>query len=152
MSRFGRYPPEEPPIDFEPFLSTNTPMNETNAGAAGSGLKATKEGHSHPRVTSVHTGTLNSSGEADFVFTRTFDQKPGWDIGYEESANGQPVILKIVSWTQDGNGNYTGCKVKGYRGQTIPQNLATLLLGAVFNVFGGSVTGLTVSLIVIMRT
>jgi len=49
-------------------------------------------------------------------------------------------------------GDYTGCTVRIWRAQTVPQNLATLLLGGVFNLFAASVVGTRFSLIAVARS
>lgn len=48
--------------------------------------------------------------------------------------------------------DYTGCTVRIWKAQTIPQNLATLLLGSVFNIFAASVVGTRFSLIAVARS
>jgi hypothetical protein len=71
---------------------------------------------------------------------------------YAEAADGQPVVFKVKTWTTDGNGNYIGCVIKGYRAQAVPQNLVSLLLGGVFNLFAGSASGVEFSLIAVQAS
>jgi hypothetical protein len=71
---------------------------------------------------------------------------------YAEAADGQPVVFKVKTWTVDGNGNYVGCVIKGYRAQAVPQNLVSLLLGGVFNLFAGSASGVEFSLIAVQAS
>ncbi len=143
-----------------PFWSTgpSIPLADQNpsaeAGTAKPGIMdmGSRADHVHPRLTATATGTLNSSGEATVTFTRTFPTKPGLTLTYAETADGQPVVFKVKTWTQDGNGNFVGCVIKGYRAQAIPTNLVTLLLGGVFNLFAGSPTGVEFSLIAVQAS
>lgn len=130
------------------MLADTPPMGEAGTPQAGTGAKATRQDHRHPRLSSTASGTLNASGEATIVFTREFTAKPSVIVTLVEATEGQPVTFKVKSWTMTG-ANYTGCVIKGYRAQTIPTNLVTLLLGGVFNLFAGSVTGAEFTLIAI---
>lgn len=132
-------------------LGDVTPLSETTSPTAGAMNVATRSDHQHPRLTATANGTLNSQGEATIVFTRTFASKPSVELNYVEAADNQPVVLKIKSWTMSGS-DYTGCVIKGYRSQTIPQNLVSLLLGGVVNLFQGSVTGVEYSMIAIQSS
>lgn len=133
-------------------LSSTAPNPEATSATAGAGQAASRDDHMHPRLTSATNGTLNASNEATIVFTRSFSAMPSIDFTYIESADNPPVMFKVKQWTQDGNGNYTGCVCKGYRGQVIPQNLATLLLSAVFNPFSGSATGVQFTCIALQQS
>lgn len=139
-------------VSLSGFLSSSAPMPEANSPAAGTGTQASRNDHTHPRLTSTATGTLNSSGEATITFTRVFSAKPAVTIILVESADNQPVIFKVKTWTQNAQNEYTGCVIKGYRSQTIPQNLVSLLLGAVFNLFAGTTTGAEYSLIALQQS
>lgn len=150
MSRFGRYIPEEP--DLINMLSNNPPIAESNVASPGQEEKAARPDHVHPRTSSTSSGVLAANGEATVTFTRTYDIEPAVVITYVEAADNQPVIIKVKSWIQDSNNKYTGCVIKGYRSQAVPQNLTTLLLGGVFNLFGGTVTGVKYSLTAIKST
>lgn len=132
-------------------LADMLPLSEAGTARSGSEGLATRADHQHPRLTSATTGVLNASGEATVVFTRTFPTKPSVSILYSETADGQPVVFKVKSWVQTGS-DYTGCVIKGYRSTTVPQNLATLLLGAVFNLFAGSASGVEYSLIAVQAS
>lgn len=133
-------------------LADQIPVAEGGTALPGSAEFASRMDHVHPRLTATATGVLNSSGEATIVFTRIFATKPGLTVTYAESADNQPVVFKLKSWTQDGSLNYTGCVIKGYRAQTIPTNLVTLLLGGVFNLFAASATGVEYSLIAVQSS
>jgi hypothetical protein len=122
-------------------LSDNMPITESSGAPGGAGT-ASRGDHTHPRLSSATSGTLNASGEATITFTRSFAVMPCIDFTYIESADNPPIVFKVKIWVQDGGSNYIGCIAKGYRGQVIPQNLVSLLVGAVFNVFGGSATGI----------
>lgn len=123
------------------ILSDALPPSEAVTATAGATALASRDSHRHPRLTSATNETLGASGEVTVAFTRLFVTMPVLTCLLIESANNQPVIFKIKSWVQDGSLNYTGCVVKGYRSQTVPQNLVTLLLGGVFDLFNGSAVG-----------
>lgn len=129
-------------------LSDAAPTAEARAATAGTMDKASRGDHKHPRITSALTAVLNASSEAAITFTRTFATKPSWVLSYEEAADGMPVTLKVKSWVQDGNGAYTGCVVKGYRGSSIGASV-TLLNLANLNLFQGSASGVAVSVLMI---
>lgn len=134
-----------------PFASTE-PLAEAGIAETGTMNMAPRADHQHPRLTATSTGVLNASGEATITFTRTFPSKPGLTMTYAETADGQPVVFKVKTWTVVGS-DYTGCVIKGYRAQAIPTNLATLLLGGVFNLFSGSsATGVEFSLIAVQAS
>lgn len=133
-----------------PFADT-PPLAEGGSAAAGGMSMATRADHQHPRLTATANGTLNASGEATITFSRIFPSKPSVIITLVESPDNQPVVFKVKSWTTNGS-DYTGCTIKGYRSQTIPQNLVTLLLGSVFNLFAGSVAGAEYSLIAVQAS
>lgn len=133
-------------------LADQIPVSEGGVALAGSADLASRMDHVHPRLTATATGTLNVSGEATITFTRTFPTKPGLTVTYAESADNQPVVFKLKSWTLDGSNNYVGCVIKGYRAQTIPTNLVTLLLGGVFNLFASSANGVEYSLIAVQSS
>lgn len=134
------------------LMSKAVPKTEATSGAAGGSGLIPDADHQHPRLTSTHTGTLNASAEDTITFTRTFSEKPSWSDSWEEVADNGAVVIKVKSWVQDVNGNYTGCVIKGLRSQTIPQNLVTVLVSAVFNVFGGSASGVNYSMIFIKKS
>jgi hypothetical protein len=143
----------QPPIQ----LANMTPLSEATAATAGTTQMAARPDHVHPRLTSASTGLLNASGEATVTFTRTFSSKPSVCLLYAEAADGQPVVFKVKSWLGAGgaawtSGDYTGCVIKGYRAQTIPTNLVSLLLGGVFNLFAASASGVEYSIIVLQAS
>lgn len=141
------------PYGFEPIpLASVNPAAEGGTANPGVMPAGSRADHVHPRLTATATGTLNASGEATVTFTRIFPAKPGLTITYAETADGQPVVFKVKTWTQDGSNNYVGCIIKGYRAQAIPTNLVTLLLGGVFNLFAGSPTGVEFSLIAVQAS
>lgn len=120
------------------LLSSEVPSGEVTDGSAGSEGMAPRADHRHPRLTSAGVYTLAANSKATVTFTRLFTSKPAVVCLLVESADNQPVIFKVESWVQDGSLNYTGCVVRGYRSVVLPQNLVSLLLGAVFNLFGGT--------------
>lgn len=129
------------------LLANDPPVSEANAPAVGIAGMAAREDHKHPRLSSATQSTLNASSEAVLTFTRVFSAMPVVTCLLYENADAQPVVFKVKSWTQDGQGNYTGCTVKGYRASILPALSGILLVGplisalANFNVFGGSAAG-----------
>lgn len=134
-------------VQLQALLSNNAPPAETVSPAAGAGGMASRDDHKHPRLSSATVATLNASGEATVTFTRLFAAMPVVICTLYEAADNQPVVFKVKSWTQDANGNYTGCTVKGARSATLPAMAGlTLVTGVIsalanFNVFGGSAAG-----------
>jgi len=157
-----------------PKPANATPKTEMPGGAVGSEVERfATEDHSHPRVTSTTVGTVTTGNTATVLFTRAFVAEPG--INYSElpatpdtvappagdtAANAQPTTHKVISWTKGPTpliptaapGSYTGCTVRVWKAQTVPQNLATLLLGGVFNLFAASVVGTRFSIIAVARS
>lgn len=133
-------------------LSDTTPVSESVSGIAGGGQKASRDDHKHPRLTSATWANTNSSGEATFAFTRSFSARPTVDLCYEEAADNQPVILKVKSWTQDGNGNYTGLIAKAYRLQTLPSSITLLTALVNFSVTVNAPAGIPVSCIALQQS
>lgn len=150
-----------------PVISSAAPKPEAKTPVAGTMNQVPRADHQHPRLSSATTGTLKAGGVDTIVFTRTFDVKPAVTILQIEAADNQPVVFKVVSWTTTGTAGvdllYTGCVIKGYRSQALPQQTqlnVLALLGAViggvnallssissFNIFGGSAAGVEYSLI-----
>lgn len=138
-------------------LANVNPLAEGLVAGAGGADAASRMDHVHPRLTSATTGVLNASGKANVMFTRTFTVKPSVTVLYAETADNQPIIFKVESWLNPSgtawvSGDYGGCVIKGYRGQTIPTNLVTLLLGGVFNLFAGTSNGVEYSLIAVQTS
>lgn len=134
-------------------LANVVPLAEATAAASGAGAQASRADHVHPRLTSTTVQSTDASGNATIIFTRTFPaaRKPGVVLtGYDNS--GQPLSFQVTAFQTDGGGNYTGCTIKAYRSQVIPQNLVTLLAGAVFNLFGGTVGVSEFSCVAIMAS
>lgn len=78
-----------------------------------------------------------SAGEVTWTFATPFATKPVVGHMFEESADNQPVIVKVKSFTQ-ANGQYTAVTIKGYRAQTLPSVIALLSALVNFNIFGGA--------------
>lgn len=149
-----------------PQPSVAPPSAEATTPSPGNALtKYVQEGHSHPRLTSVTVGSVTTGNTATVAFTRAFANEPG--IDYQElpatgttttadpadtNAAAQPTQSKVIAWVKDANGNFTGCTLRVWKSQTVPQNLATLLLGGVFNLFAASVIGTRFSLIAVARS
>lgn len=132
---------------LQALLSNATPPGEAVTPVPGSGGMASRDDHKHPRLSSATVQSLNASGEAVITFTRTFSSMPVVICLLYETADNQPVVFKVKSWTQDAQNNYTGCTIKGSRASLLPAlSGITLLAGLItalanFNVFGGSAAG-----------
>lgn len=139
-----------------PLLIADTmPAGEATTAQPGETTKAQGAGHQHPRLTSTTTATVATGSTVLVPFTRTFTNKPGvvcFEIEGATSVSAQPAVFKVESWTQDAQSRYTGCVIRVWRSQTVPQNLATLLLGAVFNLFAASVVGTQFTCIAVARS
>jgi len=150
------YPPVTAQSLMIPQPANAAPMSEKTGAAVGQQTgRFALEDHQHPRLTSTTYATVTAGNTATLSFTRPFASEPGivcTEIGGDTSANAQPGVFKVQSWVQDAQNNYTGCVVRVWRSQTVPQNLATLLLGAVFNLFAASVVGTRFSLIAVARS
>jgi hypothetical protein len=119
-------------------FASAAPSAEAVVASAGALDLSARGDHAHPRLTSVTVQSTDSGGNATVTFTRTFTKKPGVILeGYDSGS--QPLTFTVSAFQQDGSLNYSGCTIKAYRSQVVPQNLATLLLGGVFNLFGGTV-------------
>lgn len=145
-----------PIADIASALISNTmPVSEGTGGNAGSMLQATGAGHQHPRLTSTTVHTVSAGSTVNITFTRTFVNKPGvicTEFEGDTAATAQPAIFKVNSWLQDANSAYTGCVIKVWRSQVVPQNLASLLLSAAYSVFSNSVVGTQFSLVAVARS
>lgn len=134
-------------VVMEAILSNNPPPGEGVSSSSGNGGRASRDDHKHPRLSSSTVQSLNGSGEAIITFTRSFTSMPAVTCLLYESSELQPVVFKVKTWAQDGNGNYTGCTIKGYRSSLLPALSGIVLIGplvtalANFNVFGGSAAG-----------
>ncbi len=157
-----------------PQPATTPPMSEKTAPAIGTQpTRYALEDHQHGRLTSTTQATITSGNTATVMFTRSFVNEPG--IDYKElpataetttppasdtAASAQPTQSRVIAWTKGPTTrvpdaaatDYTGCVVRVWKAQTIPQNLATLLLSAVFNIFAASVVGTRFSIIAVARS
>lgn len=139
-----------------PAPATTAPMAEKTGASIGTQTaKFALEDHQHPRLTSTTMATVAAGSTVAVSFTRSFVNKPGMvmtEMEGDSSASAQPATFKVQSWTVDSNGAYVGAVIKVWRAQVVPQNLATLLLGAIFNLFGASVVGTQFSCIAVARS
>lgn len=157
-----------------PQPATTTPKSEMTGGAVGAlPTRYAREDHQHPRLTSTTVGSVTAGNTATIDFTRAFTNEPGIDYSElppaadtatpaaaDTAANQQPTMHKVISWKFGPSaampnapaGSYTGCTIRVWKAQTVPTNLATLLLGGVFNLFAASVVGTRFSLIAIARS
>lgn len=146
-------PAYPPPVVFADAM----PQPEAGSPAPGSVDAAARIDHRHERITWSGIAVTNASGVATFDFSsKPFAAQPVPVLGYiEMTTTAQPVILHVNNWvmgTGANAGKYVGCTVRGQRGQAIPTNLVTLLLGGVFNLFAASASGVSVSLVLIPQS
>lgn len=152
------------------LLSSTAPKSETVSATAGAAQVASRDDHQHPRLTSTTYAALDANGEATIAFTRAFTNKPGLNLTETDAATGsQPLVLRGLGWIQDGQGRYTGVVIQGRRAQMLPtlnplSGVLTLVTQVVtgvntlvsaltgYNVFGGSASGATVSVIAVARS
>ena len=158
-------------ISAIPQPATTTPKTELTGGAVGAQpTRFAREDHQHPRLTSTTYATLDGTGQATVVFSRTFVNKPGLNLTETDASTGtQPLVLRGLAWQRDGNGLYTGVTMQGQRAQMLPtitpiSGVITLISGLItgintvlaqltgYNVFGGNASGATVSVIAIARS
>ena len=130
-----------------PKPATATPPEAGTKGGTGTGVRYAREDHTHEVRARRKRVTLAANGTAVWAFDKPFATKP-IIVCAPEDDGGLPVVCVPVkgSWTQDVNGLWTGVTVKGVRAQNIPQNLVSLLLGGVFNLFAGTAAGVVVGL------
>lgn len=137
-----------------PKPATAVPPEAGTKGAVGAKPEYARADHTHEvrarrkRVTlAAGTGAYAGKFVATWVFDKPFATKPIIVCSPEDDA-GNPVSVAAItaSFTQDANGQWTSVVVRGWRSQPIPQNLVTLLLGGVFNLFAGSAAGVVVGL------
>lgn len=161
-----------------PVPSSETPMPETNSGAAGlEGQKVSAAGHRHPRVTSTtgnqDTHIIAASGLATIAFTQAFDVFPGTVFTEVPPASGtmsaQPASFRVESWIRETmtpapSGKYIGCVVRAWRGRPLPvMNLLSGVLSltgingiiaalTAFDTFAAPATGTTFTCIAVKRS
>jgi len=155
------------------LIATTPPKGETTTAAPGVNNKAQGADHQHPRLTSTTYATLGSDGRATVSFTRPFLNKPGFSITEIDASGAQPLVCVVESFVREvmtptPSGNYVGCVIKGYRSQALPaqpqMNVLAILTTVVagvnalaasltgFNIFGGSPSGASVSVVAIARS
>lgn len=133
-------------------LSNANPVEEARMPSPGTGQAASRDDHTHKRLTSVTAHTTNGTGDATVVFTRPFTKKPGIDLMPEENADGGALTCKVRSFTTDANGQFTGCVVKFYRIQALPAVLTLLTALINFRVDAGTVGAVPFTCIAVERS
>lgn len=154
--------PFDPKESLKSLMSGSVPKSETPAGAAGASGFIPDAEHQHPRITSADTVTITTGSTVNIAFTRKFTKQPALDFNLIEASSStqQPCLFAVVDWlgedgvtslgTNPADGVVIGgCTAKAWRATPVPQNLTTLLLGGVFSLFGGSVTGIRFSYIAV---
>jgi len=146
---------ESAAVDPASILSDGAPKSEAGAPASGSGKLASRDDHTHARITAAGYGSLNASGNSgNLLFMRdgqpmVFDVRPCPVLTAVATGKTQPTTLEVATWITDVNGKYVGCTVKGYLAQTVPPNLVALLASGVYNIFGASPAGIEFSYVMI---
>ncbi len=154
-------------------LSDAMPRREATQAAPGTGTGIPRDDHQHPRLASAVVGSITAGNTATIAFTRTFSAEPTIDYcelpptpdttvpaSADTAGAAQPTMAKVIAWTMGPTAalpnaaptDYTGCTIRVWKSQTVPQNLATLLLGGVFNLFAASVVGTRFSVIALARS
>lgn len=149
------------------MFTVSAPSSEATAPAVGVLKAIPYSDHAHARLTSATIGVVASGNTVDMTFTRLFSSEPNIDyielppasttttpVAGDTAATAQPTTCKVIAWKMDTTDptKFAGCTVRVFKSQTIPQNLVTLLVGAVFNLFGASVVGTRFSLIALARS
>lgn len=117
------------------LLADTAPIAEAKTAGAGSMSLASRGDHTHPRLTSAQTGTLDGAGYATIVFTRSFIAEPAVAILGVDSTSASPADFKVKQFTLDGDGSYIGCVVYGVRARALPA------LTAVSGIISAVITG-----------
>lgn len=135
-----------------PKPATTAPQPEKTGAAVGTqNSRFALEDHQHPRLTSTTYATLAADGTATVTFTRSFVNKPGVVLTEVDATGAQPLTCVVMGFIGT-QGAYTGCTVKGFRGQTLPAVIALLGTLTNFNVFAGPASGAVVSVIAVARS
>lgn len=143
--------------DASTLLSNQIGATLAVTGLAGTGLKASREDHTHPARVQRTILTLAADGTASWTFTKPFDAMPS--LGYMVvQAAGEPIIVDATGFSMGTGptlGKYVSVAVKGRRSQPLPNltavsGLLTAVITGVntlvssltgFNVFGGGSLG-----------
>lgn len=130
------------------------PQTTDNTPTLGAEMAYARADHTHPTRLQSKTLTLDANGEAEWTFTTPFTAEPNVrQPTYFETANSQPIILKVKDFrraTANGGstlhsagatGNFVEVIVKGYRLRTLPATLTLLTALISFDITLG--TGLS---------
>lgn len=140
--------------DAIPKPATATPPEAGTMGSAGTKPRYAREDHTHEVrarrkrvIAAAGAGIYNGMFVATWVFDKPFATKP-IIVCSPEDDGGNPLNAQAItaSFKQDASGLWISVVVKVWRSQPIPQNLVTLLLSGVFNLFAGSAAGVVVGL------
>ncbi|CAO4152855.1 hypothetical protein [Methylorubrum aminovorans] len=92
-------------------------------------------------------GTYSGKLVANWIFDKPFVTRPIIVCSPEDDGGNLDAAAAVAaSLTQDANGLCTSIVIRTRHSQTIPQNLVTLIVGGVFNLFGASAAGIVVGL------
>jgi len=122
------------PKNMIPSLSDAKPVSEAMVAKAGNAAMASRDDHTHERLTETFKGTLDTNGQAVITFSKTYAVQP---VAIPQGIKaGAPI-----SWDKEymgTDGAWTGVKIIGYKAKPMPTtpvlSLTTLL--------GGVITGL----------
>lgn len=81
--------------------------------------------------------TTNAQGQVLMRFNPGYPTKPVCMCQLEDPNVADPVVFKVLSWIQDGAGNYNGVIFQGYLPQPLPASILTLASLQGFDIFGG---------------
>lgn len=124
------------------MLSDATPVAENKAPSPGTAPRATREGHTHPRLSSVTTQPTGANGTTRVTFTRTFDKMPCVVPILIEATDNGPCEFKVLKflrsdgtdWNSNDDQTNTANQIAavdlyGYRLRAMPTlNLAGIVL------------------------
>lgn len=111
------------------LLTSSAPKSEATAPAVGTGEKASRDDHVHPRLTITRNGVLDGNGSAPIDFAPVvYDLEPGF---FAVSIGAGALVAFDVTWVQDGAGKYTGATITARRSRKLPAVIS--LLSALVN-------------------
>jgi hypothetical protein len=116
-------------------LGSSMPAPEKRTATPGQMAEASRSDHQHPRLTSAANATLDASGYATVMFTRTFDAEPVLVFG--SIGSGTTPVPEFRGELIQSAGLYTGVRVFGQRSRAIPTiNPISTGLASIFSLLG----------------
>lgn len=106
------------------ILSGASPKSEATTPATGTGDKASRDDHVHPRLTITRNGDLDANGSAVLDFAPVaYDLEPGF---FAVSIGAAALVAFDVAWTKDGAGKFTGATITARRSRKLPAVISLL--------------------------